>query len=265
VKIAVLIPTYNEVDNIALLLAEIDKVVEKAPQGNAETQLETFTAVVIDSSSPDGTAEVARKVAQKLQNLQVEIISGEKQGLGVAYLQGFRYALEQEFDFIIQMDADFSHPPQALLQFLEYARRGNEFAVASRYTWGGSTSDWSKMRRIVSRIGNLYINACIHFAKRFRIKDMTGGFNMFSKNLLREILPRISETGYTIQIQLKFFALARLIKLQEHAKVVEFPIEFRERVAGVSKIPAQTFINTVRTVEKLRKIKKLEELPLCCR
>ncbi|MDR1447586.1 MAG: glycosyltransferase [Candidatus Ancillula sp.] len=258
-KIALCIPTYCEADNIAKLLYEIDQLlVEK------RLNLDVF---VLDDNSPDGTAKNALDTQSKLKSLAVKIISGEKAGLGSAYKRAFEELISTgNYTHIVQMDADFSHPVSSLVDFIKLAEDDIQLAIGSRYIKGGSIKNWSALRSLISKFGNFYLKMQLNSRQLdFRLADYTGGFNMYSAELLQYILPDLHECGYTIQVELKFFALNRLEKLHLLDKVVEFPIVFEDRTVGVSKMPKSTVFNTLKLIARLRKFKHLQNLPECCR
>lgn len=240
-NLAILIPTLNEAKNVQILLREIFTITGLYRQVN-------FNVFVIDDSSPDGTAAVAHIMSKELvsPNFSISIINRVKnEGLGKAYIDGFKSMLEliNPPDYILQMDADLSHSPKYIPEFLAAARRGADFVVGSRYIPGGSSPDWSWYRKLLSRGGNFY--ACSILGRR--IHDYTGGFNMYSIGLIREMdIESIDYFGYGFLIDLKFRA-ARLAK-----KIIEIPIHFTDREFGQSKMPANTIIKNFILVPKIR-------------
>jgi dolichol-phosphate mannosyltransferase len=226
--IALLVPTYNEAKNIPALLDEIRLQMQLASQ----IKLCLF---IIDDNSPDKTAQIVLELAHDLQsdNFQIKTICRkEKEGLGSAYIHGFKDVMARgNYDYIIQMDADLSHNPVYLSTFFDAALRGLDLVVASRYQKGGGIPDWSWYRRVLSKFGNLYARLLLGS----QISDYTGGFNMFSIDLLHKMpLNALQHSGYGFLIGLKFQAV-------RHAKKIEsFPIVFIDRVAGQSKMPINT-------------------------
>lgn len=241
INLALLVPTFNEARNIDLLLRGIFSVAK------IEHDIHLYV-YVIDDSSPDGTAAVAQALSEELTcpNFSISVINRvKKEGLGKAYIDGFKSMLELTIppDYILQMDADLSHSPKYIPEFLAAARQGADFVVGSRYIPGGSSPDWSWYRKLLSRGGNFY--ACSILGRR--IHDYTGGFNMYSIGLIREMdIESIDYFGYGFLIDLKFRA-ARLAK-----KIVEIPIHFADREFGQSKMPANTIVKNFILVPKIR-------------
>ena len=210
------IPTYNEADNIALIIQEVFRFVPDACE-----------ILVVDDGSPDGTAEIVERLM--VQNSRLHILKrNQKNGLAAAYLAAFRWGMEQEFDWIFEMDADFSHNPRHLREFFQTIDDGKSDAVlGSRYVTGGGVSNWSKERLLLSRCGSIYARSVL----RFELKDWTGGFNAWSRKVLDAIdLPSLQSKGYAFQIELKYRSLNR------HFRLTEIPIIFEERRAGESKM-----------------------------
>lgn len=240
-KFAIVVPTYNEIGNIETLAETIRDVTSLHPE-------QSFSLFVVDDSSPDGTADIVRKLVPKLKtkNFSVNlIVRKEKDGLGRAYIHGFKQVLKnpEKFDYILQMDADMSHDPKYISSFVHQANRGADFVVASRYIKGGGTPDWKLYRKLLSRGGNAY--ARLILGKR--ISDYTGGYNMFSTELMHAIdIDTITSGGYGFLIELKFRAL-------QHAKsVAEIPIIFLDREHGASKIPKSTIFKNFVLVPRIR-------------
>ena len=211
----VIIPTYNEYENVTELIPAILAV---------EPRLEVL---VIDDASPDNTAEGVLKLKEKgcASRLHLRSRSG-KLGLGSAYIHGFKWGLANGYDFLIQMDADWSHDPRAIATMLQLAERF-DFVVASRYVPGGGTVNWGTGRRLLSKYASIYAR----FFLRTRFADFTGGFNGWSQNVLKGIsLDELRSDGYSFQIELKYRAA------QLGYTHVEFPIIFSERRTGKSKM-----------------------------
>lgn len=240
-NLAILIPTFNESENIDVLLRELAEMAKLESGVN-------FTVYVIDDSSPDGTAAIVKALSEELActNFSISVINRvKKEGLGKAYIDGFKSMLEltNPPDYILQMDADLSHSPKYIPEFLAAARRGADFVVGSRYIPEGSSPDWSWYRKLLSRGGNLYARSILGRS----IHDYTGGFNMYSIGLIRAMdIESIDYFGYGFLIDLKFRAV-RLAK-----KIVEIPIHFTDREFGQSKMPANTIIKNFILVPKIR-------------
>jgi dolichol-phosphate mannosyltransferase len=238
-RFAIVTPTYDEVDNIPKLIASI----EKACKGLGDIQ---FTLFVVDDNSPDGTAEAARKAASKVKanNFRVKVlVRAGKEGIGKAYIYAFREVLKGNFDYLLQIDADFSHDPKYIKDFVEQARLGRDFVSASRYMKGGGIADWGLHRRMLSLGGNVYTRVLL----TNKVTDYTNGFNMFSTKLLRQIkIDDLSSTGYGFFIELKF-------KAYKHAKNFgQIPIIMADRKLGKSKIPKNTILINLLLVPRLR-------------
>jgi dolichol-phosphate mannosyltransferase len=238
-NVAIATPTYNEAKNIKKLIPAI----EKFCKGFEDL---SFTLLIIDDNSPDGTADVAEQAAKKLKikNLKVQVLRRKgKEGFGKAYVHGFTVLLEQKFDYIIQMDADLSHDPKYLKDFIYAAQEGHDFVAASRYMKGGGTPDWGLHRKILSRGGNLYTRLFLGSI----ITDYTGGYNMYSSGLLKKInMNTLGATGYGFLIELKHRAL------QNATSPAQFPIVFHDRLHGKSKIPKSTLIKNFVLVPKIK-------------
>lgn len=228
-RLAVIIPTYNEVTNVQSLIDAIAKV-------SAQNPGTEITVVVIDDSSPDGTADLVTKLAPswKTDSMSVRIINKPtKNGLGAAYIYGFSRLENDGFDYFLQMDADLSHDPKYIAGFIHQANKGVDFVVASRYIPGGGTPDWALNRRILSRGGNFYARTVLSR----RISDYTGGFNMYSADLLARVnVKTINADGYGFLLVLKYRALL------ESKSLTELPIVFFDRTHGTSKIPRNTLL-----------------------
>lgn len=237
IKLAIAIPTYNEALNIPKLTQQIKNVCLKMDIN--------CTLLIIDDNSPDGTGTIAEELAksQKNRNFKIEMLHRKnKEGLGKAYVAGFKYLLKDNYDYILQMDADLSHNPKYLSKMLEAASNGADFVVGSRYVKGGGTPDWSLYRKLQSRGGNLYTR----FFLGSRITDYTGGYNLYSTNLLRAIdLDDLQAGGYGFLIELKYLA-------QKNSKnIVQIPIVFMDRQHGKSKIPRNTLFKNLLLVPEL--------------
>lgn len=230
-RVLVIVPTYNEVENIRPLVTAIFAAVEGLPpieNIKAETSI-----LVVDDNSPDGTAEAVREMQTQNSNqnsfsTRLHLLSRPgKQGLGKAYLAGFDWGLKENYDVLIEMDADFSHRPEDLLKLIEAILRGSDFAVGSRYVAGGGTVNWGLGRKIISRGGSLYSRIILGHP----LNDWTGGFNAWTAETLKGLgLDRVKSNGYSFQIELKFRSL------EAGFKGVEVPIQFEDRRVGQSKM-----------------------------
>lgn len=240
-KIAVLVPTYNEAGNIGSLLTSLGEVGWRNPDVS-------LRAVVVDDSSPDGTADLAKLQGERLcsDSFSVRVLVREKkEGLGMAYIHGFRTVLggSDRPDYVLQMDADLSHDPRYIDAFLEQARKGADFIVGTRYMEGGATPDWSWYRKLLSRGGNFYARAILGST----VTDYTGGFNMYAAGLLDELdLDTLSHIGYGFLVDLKYRAMLH----SQH--LAQVPIVFVDRQLGNSKMPANTIVKNFLLVPRIR-------------
>ncbi|HEY8501253.1 MAG TPA: polyprenol monophosphomannose synthase, partial [Solirubrobacterales bacterium] len=208
------LPTYNEAENLEQL---VEAARAKLPP--------SAQVLVVDDGSPDGTGAIAERLAAAHDSVQV-LHRPRKEGLGPAYIAGFRRALEGGAGFVLEMDADFSHDPAYLPRLLEAARRA-DVVLGSRYVAGGGVSDWGPLRRAVSRGGSSYARRVLGV----EVRDLTGGFKCFRREVLEAIdLDAISTRGYAFQVEMTYRAL------RAGFEVVEVPILFRERRAGASKM-----------------------------
>jgi dolichol-phosphate mannosyltransferase len=208
------LPTYDEADNLEPL---VEAALAKLPPG--------ARVLIVDDSSPDGTGEIADRLAGRHENVSV-LHRPRKEGLGPAYIAGFRAALAGDAGLVLEMDADFSHDPAYLPRLLEAAKRA-DVVLGSRYVDGGGVSDWGPLRRAVSRGGSTYARLVLGVG----VRDLTGGFKCFRREVLEAIdLDAISTRGYAFQVEMTY----RAIRLG--FEVVEVPIVFRERRVGSSKM-----------------------------
>ncbi|RLG07995.1 MAG: hypothetical protein DRN59_00045 [Thaumarchaeota archaeon] len=221
-SVVIVMPTYNEAENIRWLLPEILDLLKDAGW--------RALVLVVDDNSPDGTAEVAEEIAAKRGGVEVLKRSG-KLGIGSAYIDGFKRALERHgwAEYICEMDADGSHPPKTLLEMLEYAEaRGVDVVIGSRYISGGCWVEGSFRRVLISRGANLLAR----ISTGVRVRDATSGFRVIRAEALRRIIDRLSElkSGYVFQVQ--------LLHLLHSAgcRIEEYPLRFMPRRAGESKL-----------------------------
>jgi dolichol-phosphate mannosyltransferase len=224
------LPTYNEVENLEPL---VEAVRAKLPP--------SARILVVDDNSPDGTGEIADRLAERHENVEV-LHRPRKEGLGPAYIAGFRRALQGDAGLILEMDSDFSHDPAYLPRLLEAARQA-DVVLGSRYVAGGGVSDWGPVRRAVSRGGSSYARLVLGV----EVRDLTGGFKCFRREVLEAIdLDAITTRGYAFQVELTYRAIRRGFK------VVEVPIVFRERRVGKSKMDLSIVAEAVWRLPLLR-------------
>lgn len=226
----IVVPTYNERDNI-------ERVVDAflAPVPEAEL-------LFVDDASPDGTGELADALARDNPRVHVLHRAG-KLGLGTAYIEGFRWGLARGYDYLLEMDADFSHDPRYLPELLARARAGADMVVGSRYTPGGGTENWGLGRRMLSRFGGLYARTVLGVP----IRDMTAGFICYRRATLERIdLDAVRSNGYSFQIEMKY----RVVKAG--MRVEEVPIVFVDRRVGQSKMSRAIVAEALLVCWKLR-------------
>ena len=225
-KILVVIPTYDESSNIETLVkADLDI----APD---------IEVLVVDDNSPDGTgALVDELIASGKFGSRLHIMHRpDKMGLGTAYVQGFKWGLDRGFDIFISQDADFSHNPQYIRDMLSYAENGVDVLIGSRYVKGGKVVNWGVGRRIISRCGSTYARIIL----MMRIRDMTGGYNLYTRRALEAIsLDTVMSKGYAFQIEMKWRCVIAELR------VVETPIIFKDWRVGFSKMNRHIFIEAM--------------------
>ncbi len=224
------LPTYNEADNIE---AFTEAVQAKLPA--------SARILIVDDNSPDGTGEIADRLAAESEAIEV-LHRPHKEGLGPAYIAGFRQALAAGAGRVLEMDSDFSHDPAYLPRLLEAGEKA-DLAIGSRYVPGGGVSDWSGLRRAISRGGSSYARLVLGV----RVRDLTGGFKCFRREVLEAIdLDSIHSRGYAFQVEMTYRTIERGFE------VVEVPIVFRERRAGASKMDRSIVLEAVWRVPFLR-------------
>jgi dolichol-phosphate mannosyltransferase len=227
-----ILPTYNEADNVGPIV-----------RAAREQLRDGDTILIVDDNSPDGTGAIADTLAQEILNVEVLHRPG-KQGLGRAYLAGFAHALQGGADYVLEMDADFSHDPHDLPRLIETAEQGADLVLGSRYVDGGSVTDWGLLRKLVSRGGSWYARMVLGV----KVRDLTGGFKCFRRSVLEALdLNAVHADGYGFQIELTY----RTIKAG--FRVVEIPIVFRDRRVGESKMNARIALEAVWKVPALRR------------
>ncbi len=209
----VVIPTYNEIDSIEHVIVRV-----LAADRRAEV-------LVVDDSSPDGTGDLVAKLAEDEPRVHL-LRRGGKQGLGVAYRAGFAWGIERDYDALVEMDADMSHPPERLPALLEGLSRA-DLVIGSRYVPGGATANWSPLRKLISRGGNAYVRLALGLP----VHDATAGYRAYRREVL-EALPvsAVASNGYCFQVEMAHRTW------QEGFRVIEVPITFTERTSGVSKM-----------------------------
>jgi dolichol-phosphate mannosyltransferase len=228
-RILICVPTYNERENLPLLVTAIHA---ELPQAHV---------LVIDDNSPDGTGQLADELAKGDDRVHV-LHRARKEGLGRAYIAGFRWALQRDYELVFEMDCDFSHPPRYLPVFVEKAATC-DLVLGSRYIPGGGTADWTWQRRLVSRSGNVYAQVLLGLP----LRDLTGGFKCFHRRVLAALpLDDVVSNGYVFQIELTWRAI------QLGFQVGEVPIQFPDRTRGESKMTGGIVWEAMRNVWRLR-------------
>ncbi len=232
-KAMIIIPTYNESENLERLVAAI------------RTLPVPFEITVVDDGSPDGTGQLAEKIAARDSGVHVIHRSG-KQGLGTAYVAGFKYALQNGVEAVFEMDADFSHDPAALPLFLEKLNQGADVVIGSRYVNGVRVLNWSFKRLLLSKMATLYVDLITGMGSDV-VTDATAGFKCYRREVLEAIdLDRIHSNGYAFQIEMKYKAYRKGFKL------AEVPITFNDRHVGQSKMSKKIIMEALWVVWRLR-------------
>jgi dolichol-phosphate mannosyltransferase len=231
-KKLIIIPTYNEIENIEAIIRKVMSL---------PNELEIL---VVDDGSPDGTALKVKELQIEFQNrLHLEERKG-KLGLGTAYIHGFKYAIKHQYDYIFEMDADFSHNPDDLIRLYEAcSKEGNDVAIGSRYSNGVNVVNWPMDRVLMSYFASKYVR----FITGMPINDTTAGFKCYKRTVLETInLDKIKFVGYAFQIELKFLAW------KHNFKITEVPIIFTDRQKGQSKMSTKIFKEAFWGVMQLR-------------
>ena len=228
-KTLVIIPTYNEHENVRKLIPDV------------LSQDESIHLLIVDDGSPDGTGNYVEEESRK--NNRIHLLKREKKmGLGTAYLAGFKYALKNDYDFIFLMDADFSHDPNELKNFL-FAIKDNDLVLGSRYINGVRVLNWPMTRLLLSFFASVYTRLITGLP----VRDATGGFKCFRRKVLESIdLNKIKSNGYSFQIEMTFKAYTKGFRIKE------IPIVFTDRVKGKSKMSKKIVREAVLMVWKLR-------------
>ena len=228
-KSLVIIPTYNEKENIEAITQAVLALSDE------------IEILVVDDNSPDGTGKIVQNLMKSNERLHLLARPG-KQGLGKAYLAGFAWGLERDYEVLTEMDADFSHRPEDLVKVLEAVQK-NDFAVGSRWVSGGGTVNWGLLRQFISRGGSFYARCILQHS----IKDWTGGFNAWKRSVLEGIqLSDVQSEGYSFQIELKYRAL------KNGFKGAEVPILFEDRRLGQSKMSLKIVLEAFYRVWMIR-------------
>jgi dolichol-phosphate mannosyltransferase len=229
-RAVIIVPTYNERDNVRA-------VVERFLQPLPDSEL-----LFVDDGSPDGTGQIIDEIVAS--NPRVHVLHRDgKRGLGTAYLAGFRWALDQHYDYVLEMDADFSHDPVYLPELVGACISGADMAVGSRYVTGGGTVNWGIGRRAISRGGGLYARKVLGVG----VHDITSGFVCYRRRTLESVdLDAVRSNGYGFQIEMKYRVL------RAGLRIVEVPIVFEDRRLGQSKMSAAIFAEAMWMVWRLR-------------
>ena len=230
-RATVCLPTYNERENLEPMLRSLASILRDDDR-----------VLVIDDASPDGTGELADRLAAELPFVDV-LHRQRKEGLGPAYLAGFRHVLTTSAELILEMDCDFSHDPKDVLRLIDAAEGGADVVLGSRYVDGGSIPSWGAIRRFVSFGGSVYARVALGV----RVRDLTGGFKCFRRVVLETLdLDAIEAKGYAFQIETTYRALRRGFK------VIEIPITFVDREEGGSKMNRSIVLEAMWRVPLLR-------------
>ncbi len=230
----VIIPTYNERENVQLI-------------ANAVLSLEEpFNLLFVDDNSPDGTAEIISNIMESHPNRVFMINRAGKLGLGTAYITGFKWALSRDYEFIFEMDCDFSHDPRDLIRLKSACMDGSALAIGSRYCKGGKIENWPFSRWLLSYFANLYVRLVLWIG----VHDSTAGFKCYTNNALQSInLDIIHFKGYAFQICMKYAVR------KHHYLITEVPITFKDRLHGESKMSSGIFKEALLGVWKMRTMK----------
>ena len=231
----VIIPTYNEIENIEKMIRKVFSLPD------------IFHVLIVDDGSPDGTAAKVKELQlQFTDKLFIDERKG-KLGLGTAYIHGFKWALAKNYDYIFEMDCDFSHNPDDLIRLQKACENGADIAVGSRYVKGGNVSNWDNKRIFLSYCASIYVRLILWF----NVKDTTAGFKCYKRKVLETInLDAIKFMGYAFQIEMKYRAY------KKGFKIAEVPITFIDRVEGVSKMSTKIFKEAFLGVLQMRFLKQ---------
>jgi dolichol-phosphate mannosyltransferase len=233
-KILIILPTYNEIEN---LQAVVEEILARGP----------YDILVVDDNSPDGTGALADRLAKKHRDRVHVLHRAAKEGLGRAYIDGFKWGLERDYEVFFEMDADFSHNPAHLSQFVREIEDGADLVLGSRNIKGGGTRNWSVVRTLVSKGGSQYARLILFSPYH----DLTSGFKAFRRGVLEDLdLENVDSNGYSFQIELTHRTH------QMGYKVRETPIIFVDRKVGKSKMTSRIVLEAMLVVWKIRFSKK---------
>jgi dolichol-phosphate mannosyltransferase len=236
-RVWLFLPTYNEAENLDAIVRATTRQLEEVRPGD-------WRLLVVDDASPDGTGQLADRLAAELPGVEVLHREG-KEGLGPAYLAGFEHALARGAEFVIVMDADFSHDPGHLPAMIAAAEH-SDLVLGSRYVAGGEITNWPRLRRVLSRSGSLYARLMLGVT----VRDLTSGFRCVRRRVLETVEPStLRSQGYVFNIELTYRALLAGFVVKE------IPITFRDREEGESKMSLPIAIEALRLVPKLRRLR----------
>lgn len=226
----IIMPTYNEAENVKKIVPQIFNLID-------------ISILIVDDNSPDGTASIVENLQKEYKNLHL-LKRNSKDGLARAYLDGFKYALNKGFGIFIQIDADFQHPIDVLPKMLKELEKHNaDVVVGSRYIQNENWKNANKIKKIISKLGNKYSQIVL----RTKIKDITGGYNIWTKNALDKInLSSIISKGYMFQIEMKYKAE------KNELKILEYPIIFNQREKGKSKMSFKICLEALINIWKIK-------------
>ncbi len=227
----VIIPTYNEKENIEQMIRKVFSLPHN------------FHLLIIDDGSPDGTSDIIKGLQTEFTDKLFLVERAGKQGLGTAYIHGFKWAIEKQYDYIFEMDADFSHNPDDLIRLKEACENGADMSVGSRYVKGVNVVNWPMSRVLMSYFASVYVR----FITGMKIQDFTAGFVCYKRKVLETIqLDKIKFVGYAFQIEMKFTTVKHGFKL------TEVPIIFTDRTAGASKMSKGIFKEAILGVIQMK-------------
>src|ERR1700761_7296970 len=234
-RIWLVIPTYNEAENVGPIVQAVAEEMAKIAPGE-------YRILIVDDNSPDGTGKLADQLAQEMDVVEV-LHRPTKTGLGRAYIAGFEHALAGGADLVVEMDADFSHDPKYLGDLIGGAENA-DVVLGSRYVRGGAVQNWGELRKLISRGGSMYARAVLGI----NVRDLTGGFKCIRRPVLETIdLGSLRADGYVFQIEVTYRAI------RSGFRVCEVPIQFVDRTAGTSKMSSMIALEAMLLVPRLRR------------